>query len=189
MNYASHYHRLIFRAQQRECLSGYVEMHHIVPRCLGGKDCAENIVALTPEEHFVAHQLLVKIYPENPKLVYAALMMASSSKFTSRNNKAYGWLRRLCSQHKRGPSGVKHSEESKRARSEKLKGLPLSDATKQKLKEAWVQRKLKKPMTEETKHKLRLASLGKTHSVATRAKLSAIRKANPTLRKVLKNAA
>jgi group I intron endonuclease len=85
--------------------------------------------------------------------------------------------------------GRKHSEESKRARSKKLKGLPLSDETKQKLKDAWVRRKLEKPMTDETKHKLSLASRGKTHSVETKAKLSAIRKANPTLRKVLKNAA
>lgn len=85
--------------------------------------------------------------------------------------------------------GRKHSEESKRLRSEKLKGLPLSEATRQKLKDAWLRRKAEKPMTVETKRKLSLASTGKKHSVETKAKLSAIRKANPTGRKVSKNAA
>lgn len=84
--------------------------------------------------------------------------------------------------------GRKHSEESKRLRSEKLKGLPLSEATRQKLKDAWLRRKAEKPMTVETKRKLSLASTGKKHSVETKAKLSAIRKANPIRRKVSKNA-
>lgn len=189
MNYRSHYDRLICRARMRDKPCGYVEMHHVIPSCIGGEDTPENLVVLTPEEHFVAHQLLVKIYPQNAKLAYAALMMSANSPHTRRNNKAYGWLRRLVSEHKRGPSGIKHSEKSKRARSEKLKGKPLSKETKQKLKEAWVKRKLTKPMTYETKQKLRLASLGKTHTVATKLKLSAIRKANPTLRKVLNDAA
>jgi hypothetical protein len=35
--------------------------------------------------------LLIKIYPDNPKLVYAAHMMCSGN---SRNNKLYGWLKR-----------------------------------------------------------------------------------------------
>jgi len=185
MNYASHYQRLISRAQQRERLPGYVEIHHIVPRCLGGSDCLENLVALTPEEHFVAHQLLVKIYPENSKLVYAAVMMTSSSKFTVRRNKTYGWLRRLVSEHKRQSQiGVKHSEKSRRARSEKLKGKPLSDETKLKLKLAWERRRLEKPMTEETRRKLSEAAKNKRHTAETKIKLSIFRKTNPVRREV-----
>lgn len=85
--------------------------------------------------------------------------------------------------------GRKHSEESKRLRSEKLKGLPLSEATRQKLKDAWLRRRVEKPTTVETKRKLSLASTGRKHSAETKAKLSAIRKTNPTGRKVSKNAA
>jgi hypothetical protein len=94
MNYEKHYSLLIERAKTRT-IEEYTEKHHIVPKCVGGNDEKENLVALTPEEHFLAHQLLVKIYPNESKLIYAALMMCSSSKFHGRrNNKLYGWIKR-----------------------------------------------------------------------------------------------
>ena len=94
MNYEKHYSVLIERAKNR-IIDEYTENHHILPKCVGGTDDKSNIVALTPEEHFLAHQLLVKIYPKESKLVYAALMMCSSSKFHGRrNNKFYGWIKR-----------------------------------------------------------------------------------------------
>ena len=57
---------------------------------MGGTDDKENLVELTPEEHYVAHQLLVKIHPSNDQLVYAARMMVPKRP----SNKYYGWLRR-----------------------------------------------------------------------------------------------
>lgn len=93
MNYTLHYEKLCNRAKCR-ILSGYKEKHHIIPRCLGGTDARENIAELTPEEHFVAHQLLVKIYPTNGRLVYAARAMTIGSRTHTRNNKLYGWIRR-----------------------------------------------------------------------------------------------
>jgi hypothetical protein len=94
MNYQRIYDSLINRAKERE-LEGYVERHHVVPRCIGGSDDEENIVSLTPEEHFVAHILLVKIHPEHPKLIFAANMMGLNSNGKRPNNrKIYGWLRR-----------------------------------------------------------------------------------------------
>ena len=47
---------------------GYVERHHILPKCVGGGDESENLVPLTPEEHYLAHQLLVKMHPDNHRL-------------------------------------------------------------------------------------------------------------------------
>jgi len=93
MDYQRHYDLLIDKAKNRQ-LNGYLEKHHIVPRCLGGTDDKDNLVALTPEEHYVAHQLLVKMYPENDSLVYAANKMTVTSKYAPRNNKRYGWLKR-----------------------------------------------------------------------------------------------
>ena len=93
MNYKKHYDLLIERAKSRK-QNGYVEYHHIVPRCLGGSDNTENLVALTPEEHYVAHQLLVKIYPKNFSLIKAATMMIPNRP----SNKLYGWLRRKLSE-------------------------------------------------------------------------------------------
>ncbi len=93
MNYQQIYQRLIDRARIRD-LEGYKEIHHILPRCLGGTNAEENLVALTPEEHYVAHQLLVKIYPEYTSLVHALMKMTVSSYKNIRNNKRYGWVRR-----------------------------------------------------------------------------------------------
>lgn len=93
MNYKLIYEKLISNAKSRK-LDCYTESHHIIPRCLNGSDDASNLVDLTPEEHYVAHQLLVKIYPSEPKLVYAANMMTVSTKYAKRNNKTFGWIRR-----------------------------------------------------------------------------------------------
>lgn len=88
------YRSLIERARTR-VLDGYAERHHVIPRCMGGDNSAENIVRLTPEEHYVAHLLLVKIHPGNHSLVRAAMLMSGKcSRFTQRSNKFYGWLRR-----------------------------------------------------------------------------------------------
>lgn len=54
--------------------SGF-EIHHIVPRCLDGTDCADNLVKLTFKEHLLAHKLLTKIYPDNMKLKLAVFLM------------------------------------------------------------------------------------------------------------------
>jgi len=93
MDYIKHYNLLIERAKTRQ-LTEYSEKHHIIPRCMNGTNDSSNIVNLTPEEHFVAHQLLIKIYPTEINLIYAATMMGVKSTNQERNNKVYGWLRR-----------------------------------------------------------------------------------------------
>jgi len=40
----------------------YYEMHHIIPRSLGGSNKKENLVLLTAKEHYIAHYLLYVIY-------------------------------------------------------------------------------------------------------------------------------
>lgn len=87
--------------------------HHIIPRCMGGSDEHDNLVELTAEEHYVAHQLLVKMYPHDNKLIYAANMMCVNA--TQRNNKAYGWIRRKwVSQLSKDRTGTKATEEQRK---------------------------------------------------------------------------
>lgn len=93
MNYTKIYRTLISRAKDRN-LTDYVESHHIIPRCMNGTDDIDNLVDLTPEEHYLAHQLLVKMYPGNVKLIMAAQMMIPNRP----SNKLYGWLKRLHSE-------------------------------------------------------------------------------------------
>ena len=93
MDYHKHYYTLIHRAKST-VKEGYVEKHHIVPRCLGGSDEIDNLVALTAREHYIAHLLLVKIYPNEKKLVYAARMMCVSNEYHHRSmNRLYEWLK------------------------------------------------------------------------------------------------
>lgn len=44
-------------------LSGYNEVHHILPRCMGGSDSEENLVTMPVKYHILAHILLFRIYP------------------------------------------------------------------------------------------------------------------------------
>lgn len=94
MEYEKHYNALIERAKQRgikkKDISYYTEAHRILPGCLGGTYRKDNVALLTPEEHYVAHQLLVKMYPEERRLVYALSNMTQGRP----NNKRYGWVKR-----------------------------------------------------------------------------------------------
>ena len=76
MNYKKIYENLIDRAKKRiKDDNEYYEMHHIIPRSIGGEDNKDNIAYLTLREHYLAHELLVRIYPESYKLANALWMM------------------------------------------------------------------------------------------------------------------
>ena len=96
MNYLRIYNKLITRAQNTT--DTCVERHHIVPRCMGGNNKKSNIVKLSPEEHFFAHILLVKIYPETHGLILAVNRMCTGHT-GKRNRVMYGWLRRRFIEH------------------------------------------------------------------------------------------
>jgi hypothetical protein len=130
MDYKKHYNALIERAKTRT-LDCYTERHHIIPRCMGGSDEESNLVDLTPEEHYVAHQLLCKIHPEEQKLAVAASMMVVARA----SNKIYGWLKRRHSEYMRDNNPNKDgscnrkrkgkynmSEQAKKNMSDSMKG-------------------------------------------------------------------
>lgn len=76
MDYFTHYIALVDSRKSRPLIkeAGY-EIHHIVPRCWSGEDEEHNLVKLTYREHFLAHHLLAKAFPEDTKLAYAFLCM------------------------------------------------------------------------------------------------------------------
>ena len=165
MDYQRHYDLLIERARCRK-LTVYVEKHHIIPRCMGGGDEPENLAHLTPEEHYVAHQLLVKLHPSNRKLVFAAWMMCNGKR---RSNKRYAWLKRrqlqvLSETHR----GRKMPEANKRKLIEVNTGRRCSDETRQKISAA----QIGKVLTEEHRRKLSEAHKGKKPSKETRMRMS-----------------
>jgi len=154
MDYQAHYSKLIERAKGRP-LEGYSEKHHIVPKCMGGGNNKDNIVRLTPEEHYLAHYLLVKIYPGNHRLLWAAMAMTNHTGKMERSNKLYGWLRRRFGEEiSKRNIGQKRSEESKRKMSEAKTGVKRG------------------PHSGETKEKISIASRGKRKSEDHKKSLS-----------------
>lgn len=103
MNYKKIYNALVERAKPRglnkKSVDFYTEVHHIVPRSVGGTDEPSNLVMFNAREHFIAHMLLWKTYPENTSLMRAAFMMSSRWKSgsiessTPQNSKTYSRLR------------------------------------------------------------------------------------------------
>jgi NUMOD3 motif len=92
MNYARIYDEFI--ANRRGRNPQPAERHHIVPRCIGGNNAAENLILLSSEDHFFAHLLLAKIF--GGKLNACAWLMTSKL-HPARGRVArekYGWLRR-----------------------------------------------------------------------------------------------
>ena len=131
MNYVQIYHSLILRAKDRT-IDGYIERHHIIPKCLKGTNDSFNIVLLTPEEHYLAHLLLVKIHPHNRSLLYAAKMMAGQG-----NNKTYGWLKRRSSE-------LGFTKEHRKNISVALKSKPKE--TFEQMQERWKKAELKRQL-------------------------------------------
>lgn len=77
---------------------------------MGGSDENSNLVALTPEEHFTVHVLLVKMYPKQSGLILAVNKMCRGHR-GKRRNKMYGWLKRRFSEEmKRSQSGSGNSQ-------------------------------------------------------------------------------
>lgn len=91
MNYQRIYASIVLRAQSeynerrddKKMNGAYYEVHHILPKSLGGTNDKYNLALLTAREHFICHWLLVKIYPKRSaaraKMVSAMWCMQSES--------------------------------------------------------------------------------------------------------------
>jgi len=84
--YTNTYYNIINRSKSID-KPGYTELHHIIPKSLGGSDDSDNLVKLTAKEHYIAHRLLCKMTTsaDRGKMSYAFHMMSLSNK----NQKRY----------------------------------------------------------------------------------------------------
>jgi hypothetical protein len=132
MNYKKIYDSLVLKSLSKEPTKEYTELHHIIPKCMGGNDNKENLVRFTAREHYIAHSLLYKHY-KTTKLAYAWICMFrcdpnQERKFSSRE---YQRVRKILNDRLKiemvgnGNNffGRKHTEETKRIISEKIKKL------------------------------------------------------------------
>jgi hypothetical protein len=174
MDYQSIYSQLVSKRQQN-LVEGYTEKHHIIPRCMGGSDESSNLVALTVREHFIAHQLLVKIYPKESSLVYAANMMlyCNGLKHTA---KKYEWLKKQFSQNmsqihkgkKLTESHRKRISESQSGENNNMYGKTHTDEVKQRISE----KKMGSIRSEESRLKQSASTKGQPKSDEHKRKIS-----------------
>jgi hypothetical protein len=75
MDYLKLYENICSKTYNEE----YKEKHHIVPRCMGGSDDADNIIELSGKAHYLAHKLLCKMYPDSVPLARAFSMMRNGT--------------------------------------------------------------------------------------------------------------
>lgn len=92
MDYKKHYSLLILKAKSRDKNEGYFENHHINPRSMGGDNSKDNLVKLTGREHFIAHILLHKMYPNHLGMAIAITRMRFDKKRVL-NSKKYEWIK------------------------------------------------------------------------------------------------
>ena len=191
MNYKKIYDNLMNKRKTIILENQYTEKHHIIPKCFGGPDTKENLVALTPEEHFLAHQLLVKMYPEHKGLKYALFMMTIGPNGRRNNNKLFGWIKRDYNENRpksRGSLGKKlsperkeklrltrlgthHTEVTKRKISNTKKGVKMSEDAKRSMTEkrnkntSWIESQRNKRLSDESKAKISVANNGRVFPI------------------------
>lgn len=127
MDYERVYREFIADRRGREhLLEGYTEKHHILPRALGGGDEPENLIALTPEDHFFAHLVLAKAHGGkmwNALFAMAYLVTPGRTKHRKKFQLRFqfGFIRRRLAEHYReilsGSDGLLSSKVSRTLRS------------------------------------------------------------------------
>jgi hypothetical protein len=158
MNYEKIYNQLISKAKlecRKKTTGLYYERHHIIPKCIGGNESKDNLVLLTAREHYVAHKLLCKLYPDDDKLHFSLWRMMNPQ--TKNHIRSYNIssmeyeYRRQLHQEKIRKIGLSN------------KGRQMTDEQKQKIRD---KRKLQ-IITDETKKKISVATKGKPKPIRT----------------------
>ena len=152
------------RGLDKKKLEGYFEKHHIIPKCMGGLNQNDNYALLTAREHYLAHWLLWKTDKSNHKLLLAYdYITRPNKKFQSRTKitaRQYSFIKESYSlvnfsdEHRKKMCLAKIGKPSLR------KGFTMSEDQKNKLRKT----NLGKTYSIETKLKHSLAMTGFKHS-------------------------
>jgi len=149
MNYTTIYSALIFKGQLRNSILGYKEIHHVVPKSLGGSNSKFNLVHLTAREHFIAHCLLARIHGGTQ---WHSLFRFKGNKGSYVNSRLYEFSRAKVSEIVSTRfKNVPKSDETKLKISISLKGKPKSKEAIENNRKA----RLGKPVTENSLKALR----------------------------------
>lgn len=110
LKWLRHYHRLMIKNATTKAQKTITHRHHIIPEAFfinrtrnknnpgfleGNPNCKSNFVNLPIREHFIAHLLLLKIYPNMQSVVYAAHLMRTT---IINSGRKYEWVKRQYSE-------------------------------------------------------------------------------------------
>lgn len=89
--YYNWYYKIIKNSKHNSVIN---EIHHIIPKSLGGTDSSDNLCCLTPREHFICHLLLTKmtVGDAKKKMCFALWGMANRNNIKL-NSRLYESLR------------------------------------------------------------------------------------------------
>ena len=138
--YTRWYYTIVHRAQTRTILE-YTEKHHIIPKSCGGNNSKDNLVSLTAKEHFICHLLLTKMTDGQHRhlMVYAFHGMKANQNL-NRYSSNLEVTAKIYQSLKEELSLIKRSQvpwnKGKKLKSSWNKGKPMSEETKQKIREA-----------------------------------------------------
>ena len=141
-----------------QVVEGYSEKHHIVPRSHGGSNKKDNLIALTPRQHFIAHRMLWKAY--GGSMARAYFMMSATGKYGKIGSKTYSMARE------------EYSKQVVIQMANKPNIPAFTPEHRQKLRMA----KLGKKLSPQHRENVRLAVLGRKCSLETKQKISATKK-------------
>ena len=149
---------IVSKAKSRT-LEGYKEIHHIIPRCMGGNNSKDNLVSLTAKEHFIVHMLLCKFTIGIAKQkMYFAFNAMCSYKSPNKTHKVTSRIaQKLRLEFVKLLTGKKFSKETIAKLSKFQKGRKHSKEHIEKIRVA----NLGKKFTEEHKKKLSIIKMGK----------------------------
>ncbi|BEH83430.1 hypothetical protein [Klebsiella phage phiKp_4] len=167
MNYTRIYNEIISNRKQNP-INGTVEVHHIVPKSMGGDNSEGNLVALSPREHFIAHYLLAKIH--NNKEMWCAYWFMCNTRDVRITSRQYDIARKNSSIHLKGNThtlGHILSDEHKRKIGDSVRGEKNGNYGRN--------------FTSGHRKNIGLARKGKTHDAESRRKMREAAKHKPKI--------
>ena len=181
MDYNKHYNSLMVSRlllNRHKSNDIILELHHIIPRSLGGNNNKNNLILLTPREHFLAHWLLYKIHTgtDKAKMAYAFFKMCSNNPNQHRmiSSRKYAIAKHAMSIACTGVHHPMHgkklwSDDDKKKISDRQRGVNNSMYGKSPWNKG-LAGVIK--LSDEHKEKIKLANIGRIVSLDTRQKLS-----------------
>lgn len=145
-------------ALKGQSVDGYCEVHHIVPRSLGGSNDKDNLISLTPRQHYIAHWMLWKACGGVAGRSF--FMMSNLGKYGKVNSTTYAQARE------------NYSEQVKKQMAERPNRPAFTPEHREKLRQA----KLGTKLSAETKCKVGNAQRGRKLSDETKRRISATKK-------------